>query len=486
MATLELRFHRDPGLALDRTAFEQVGHRITASRGDFPWGAGTRALAILLLRWATDDELAIEAVGGSAAAHFRDLLRKEINYFSKIFGAGGSSFVRKLIRTANRSGGPCLVLNREILKAADIHVFVDGRQIEDASEFAELIQEIERQRTPPSNSGNGPPPGGGLPPDDESYVTRPADQEFAEAVHRRDSIVLVLGARQVGKTSLLARGIQAARKEGMQVVCTDLQEIDGSKLRSLDVFFRALEAQFAAQLRLKVDAGSKWDPHLGAGANFKTFLRDHALGSVASPVLWAIDEAGSLFGHDFSGDVFRLLRALHNERAIRPDAPWRRLSLVIVCADEPHLFIENLDESPFNVGMSIVLGDFTPEQVAELNRRRGSPLPDRDLGAFHQLLGGHPYLTNCGLYEMVRKGLDFEAFRAQAEGLFDRHLRGLLSNLRDPKRCEAVRAVLDGGSPPSPEIFYRLRAAGILAGCVPREARLRCPLYEAYLKKNLP
>src|SRR5207249_268697 len=51
------------------------------------------------------------------------------------------------------------------------------------------------------------PVGGAVPLGSRFYVVRPADQEFREAIARRDSVVLVKGARQVGKTSLLARGL---------------------------------------------------------------------------------------------------------------------------------------------------------------------------------------------------------------------------------------------------------------------------------------
>ena len=44
------------------------------------------------------------------------------------------------------------------------------------------------------------------------YVLHEADEESGAAVARRDSIVLVKGARQVGKTSVLARGLQRARE----------------------------------------------------------------------------------------------------------------------------------------------------------------------------------------------------------------------------------------------------------------------------------
>ena len=48
--------------------------------------------------------------------------------------------------------------------------------------------------------------------------------------------------------------------------------------------------------------------------------------------------------------------------------------MAIVHATEPHLFIQDLNQSPFNVGTKIFLEDFTADQVAELNRRYNSPL----------------------------------------------------------------------------------------------------------------
>jgi hypothetical protein len=50
--------------------------------------------------------------------------------------------------------------------------------------------------------------GGAVPLDSEFYIVRPTDEEFKTAIARNDSIVLVKGARQIGKTSLLARGLQ--------------------------------------------------------------------------------------------------------------------------------------------------------------------------------------------------------------------------------------------------------------------------------------
>ncbi len=62
------------------------------------------------------------------------------------------------------------------------------------------------------------PLGGAMALDSRFYVVRPADAEFEAAVARGDSIVLVKGPRQVGKTSLIARGLQRARESGAKVL----------------------------------------------------------------------------------------------------------------------------------------------------------------------------------------------------------------------------------------------------------------------------
>jgi len=82
---------------------------------------------------------------------------------------------------------------------------------------------------------------------------------------------------------------------------------------------------------------------------------------------------------------------------------------------EAHLFITDLNQSPFNVGTRLTLEDFTCDQVADLNRRYGSPLrhPSEVARLFH-LVGGQPYLVRRGLHELVTRGLTIGALEDQA------------------------------------------------------------------------
>jgi AAA-like domain len=147
-------------------------------------------------------------------------------------------------------------------------------------------------------------------------------------------------------------------------------------------------------------------------------------------------------------------------------------------------------QSPFNVGTRLLLEDFTPGQVAELNRRYGSPLHHQEeVARYFRLVGGHPYLVRRGLHEMAAHGTGLAELEAEGdhdEGPFGDHLRRLLVSLtQDAALCEVVRGVLQGQPCPTAESFYRLRAGGVIVGGAPREARPRCQLYADYLKGHL-
>ena len=161
---------------------------------------------------------------------------------------------------------------------------------------------------------------------------------------------------------------------------------------------------------------------------------------------------------------------------------------IAVTSTEPYQLIENLNQSPFNVGEVIALKDFSPEQVADLNRHHGAPLSDEELRRLMALLGGHPYLVRKALFLVASQRITLAELLATAldeHNPFGDHLRyhffrfhgqgdlvqGLRQVLRD-QRCD------DEG------VFWRLRGAGLVrrAGhaVVPR-----CKLYADYFRERL-
>ena len=356
--------------------------------------------------------------------------------------------------------------------------------------FMASVRPIESEDAAPDKAAprEGPaPPGGALRLNSSFYITRPTDERFREAIKRQDSIVLVKGARQVGKSSLLARGFHQAREAGAKVVWTDFQSLNAAYLGSAEKLLLMLAELVADQLELEVSPDQVWNPRIGPSSNLELYLRREALAKVSAPIVWSLDEVDRLFACDFGSEVFGLFRSWHNLRAI--ESTWRRFTLVMAYATEARLFITDPNQSPFNVGTRFRLEDFTLEQVAELNRRYNSPLHDGEaVTRCFQLVGGRPYLVQRALYEMVG-GLDWAALEAQAdddEGLFGDHLRRLLDSLRrDAALCEVGRGLLQGQPCPTAGSFYRLRSAGVVVGNSAREAKLSCQLYANYLSRRL-
>jgi serine/threonine protein kinase/class 3 adenylate cyclase len=359
----------------------------------------------------------------------------------------------------------------------------DERIIEDLSRAIQTPQEAFRRRP------HLEPVGGALALDSNFYVVRPTDEEFYAAVARNDSIILLKGARQMGKTSLMARGLQQARTAGARVVLTDFQKLNSAHLQSAESLFQCLAEAIGEQLDIEVTPNT-WNPRRGASMNFERFMRREILAKISGRLVWGIDEVDRLFACSFGSEVFGLFRSWHNERSLDPSGPWQKLSLSIAYASEAHLFITDVNQSPFNVGTRLVLADFTLDQVRELNQRYGCPLHgENEMELFFSLLGGQPFLTQRGLHHMTEKSLSYQEFAAAAvrdEGPYGDHLRRIFVSLsQEPGLCDVVREVISGRNSSAAEPFYRLRSSGIVAGESARDMKLRCQLYEEYLGRHL-
>lgn len=346
-------------------------------------------------------------------------------------------------------------------------------------------------RPPPPAQATWSPPAGVLPLGSPVYVTRSTDEELAAAIDRQDSIVRIKGARQMGKTSLLARGLQQARQSGATVVLTDCRMFNAVHLESADTFLNTVARWFIRSLRLETRLEEVWDPLQGPNWNFRDFLLGEVLTDLHTPLVWALDDVDRLFSCSFGSEIFGLFRSWHNERALDPGVPWSRLTIAMAHATDAHLFITEPHLSPFNVGARVTMEDFTREEVMDLNQRYGVPLrSEPEVDAYCRLFGGQPFLTHRGLYEMAARKLDLQAISALAqsgEGIFSEHLGRLVLLLSENRElCDAVRVVMRRGVCPTTESYQRLWSAGVFTGGSAREARLRCELYGRYLEQHLP
>ncbi len=334
--------------------------------------------------------------------------------------------------------------------------------------------------------------GGAMPLKSPFYVSRPIDAQFQAAIAHQESIALVKGARQTGKSSLLARGLHHARKRGAAVVMVSFETFSEQDLHSMEAVCLRLITCLSDALDLEFTPAVDWNPLLGPNVNLERYLLRRVMTAISAPLVCGLDELDRLFARPFSGEFFSMLRSWHEKRAFEPTKPWKRLTLALTCATEAHLYIADVNKSPFNVGARLMLNDFTLSEVEELNRCYGLLLNPEELSAFFELTGGHPYLTRLGLREMARREpprvgdvAQLEACALRPDSPFGDHLRRLETLLEEsPALRQATADVLLGRSC-AEESFLRLRSGGILRGEDREHALLRCRLYEAYLRKQM-
>jgi hypothetical protein len=159
-----------------------------------------------------------------------------------------------------------------------------------------------------------------------------------------------------------------------------------------------------------------------------------------------------------------------------------------VISTHPYLLIDDVNLSPFNVGLTIRLKDFSPEQVADLNQRHGSPLQQNEVSALMSLVGGHPYLVRQAYYTLVSEGLslaDLSHVASSPEGPFGKHLLFYLHSLKkNPALLSAFRQLLREQISPDESLLERLAAVGLIQ----QEERMwkpRCGLYGEFFKRQM-
>jgi hypothetical protein len=332
--------------------------------------------------------------------------------------------------------------------------------------------------------------GGAVPINSPFYVERPADRQFLEAATRSESVILLHGPRQIGKTSLLARGLKSLRQTGRKVVLIDFQAVNSEILQSLKSLYIHLASEIADQLALPDSLQNNWDDRRPANTNFERFLTRTVLSQLQSPLILAMDEVDRLFSHPYSSELFGMIRSWHNARALNSDGPWSRLTMALVYATEVRLFIVDLNQSPFNIGARVDIEDLQLTDISDLNRRFQRPLksPDEEKLLF-DLVGGHPFLVRLSFNHLIREKLsiaDLEARAIEDSGPYSSHLRhaaGVICS--DSSLMNAVQSLVKGTGCPTVESFFQLRSAGLAIGESARKARFRCKLYARYFGEML-
>jgi hypothetical protein len=319
------------------------------------------------------------------------------------------------------------------------------------------------------------------------YVHSDDEARCCAELDKPGALIRIKSPKGFGKSSLTARLLAYASGKGYRTVALNLEGTDQKFFESPDRFMQWFCAAAGKGLGVRMRTEDYWDDIFGANDNSTDYFETYLLKPDATPLVLAIDNFDRIFAHPaIETDFCGLLRSWH-ERA-RSNSLWERFRLVLAHSQESYLQ-KDINQSPFNVGLPVVLGELPPAEVGRLVRLHGLNLNEEQLGQLLELVGGHPYLVRKALYELAN-GLSFSRFLEEAPteaGVYGDHLRGILKAVEDhPDLGEALWLVVNSPEPVKlrSEQAFKLESLGVLVPAGNLE-RSRCRLYVTYLADRL-
>jgi hypothetical protein len=331
---------------------------------------------------------------------------------------------------------------------------------------------------------------GPVPLDSPFYVQRDADRRVSAHLELPGSTVTVKGHAKSGKTSLLARLSAWSRAQERDTCVVDFHGLNA--LRDPRALFREIAFVLNDRMNLNVDVDADWSADRTHKINLSRFVERRILGRHKRPVLLLFDGSDLVFPHrPTCEDLFSTIRFWHNERANDLDGHgWDRLGLVVAHATDPALWVRDLNQSPFNVGLRVVLEDFDTAQIAYLNDQLRCPLRSpEEVERIWNLVGGHPYLVRLALYDLATcpRTLDeLERVATRQDGPFASPLR-FMTNLigSDETLRLALKSILTKRTCDNESLYQRFWAVGLIRGEDRNHVMFRSRVYEDLCRKVL-
>jgi hypothetical protein len=336
-------------------------------------------------------------------------------------------------------------------------------------------------------------PDGQVPLNSNFYIERPPwEAQACEEILNPGALVVIKSPLNMGKTSLMTRVLAKARSHRYHTVTLNLQLADASVLSNLEKFLRWMMANITLQLEMSSEIDRYWDQDLGTKISCTNYFQQHILGQLTEPLVLALDEVNHLFAYpEITQEFLPLLRFWHEEA--NNVVIWQKLRIIVVHSTDVYIPLE-IHQSPFNLGLPIILPEFNFEQVKELANRHQFKLEisdlDRSLCLLMEMVGGFPYLIRQAFYALSTQEITMDQLLAAAptpSGIYRTHLQRHFSIFgKYPDLMNRYSQIVEAQSPiqVSTLISYKLSSIGLvkLSG---NQVIPSCQLYRLYFQHYL-
>ncbi len=279
----------------------------------------------------------------------------------------------------------------------------------------------------------------------------------------------------------------------IEVVPLSLHRVDQATLQDLDRFLRWFCANVSHQLGVAPKLDDYWNADIGSKVSCTLYLEEYLLKQIQTPVVIAIDEVNELFQFSqISAEFLPLLRSWYEDA--KEIDEWRKVRWILSHATDIYVPLQ-IKQSPFNVGLSIPLPEFSIPQIQDLVGRHG--LQDlvgdngiSELMPLLEVISCRPGLVRLALYHLSQHNMAVDELVANAHtqsGIYNDHLRHLLAAIHPYQDLQS--ALLDviaseGPMELPPMVAYRLESIGLikLEGNL---AIVSCGLYSKFFSQYI-
>lgn len=331
-------------------------------------------------------------------------------------------------------------------------------------------------------------PNGKVPFDSKHYIERKDDEECYNSFLNDERLIRIKAPNQYGKTSLLSRVVNKAKKNNHNIVIFNFKEFNESTFNSLEKLLDYICTYITVKLDIDIEDKVNKQALKKLSSNYRATecMRAILLTSDKS-ILIAIDDADKLFKYtEVSNDFFALIRTWHQNAIDEP--VWMKLKIILSHSTDAQLGTKNINLSPFyNVGMGVELKPFQKDEIAFLSQKHGLNLTNTELDRFISFSGGHPFLSRKILFSMIKDKRNLYEILNVNDVIFEDHMRRYLWVLNKNKDYrEILKTILNDRKCKDDDLkCYILESTGLIKNTLTQKPEFSCELYREFFYKHL-
>lgn len=333
-------------------------------------------------------------------------------------------------------------------------------------------------------------PEGAVPLDSPFYIERdPIEKQCYQEIVKPGSLILIKAPSLFGKTSLAKRIIASTKPLNYHNVMIKFEQVDKSLLENINQFLRWFCANVAHQLNLTPDLDEYWDDDYGSKVSCNIYLENHILATIKNPLLITFDQVDILFQYpQITSNFLPLLRFWYEEA--KDVEIWQKLRLIVIYATDIYVPL-NINQSPFNVGLSFPLPTFNQFQIERLSQLHQLNKNEQELiQKLIKLIGGNPYLIRLAMYNLKTGNIEGNQLLENAptlSGIYGNHLRSQWIKLHNfPELLKAVEKIAKSEKSIhlEPIITHKLESIGLVK-LNQDQVTFSCELYRVFFRNQL-